>query len=218
MAKRTSSNIFDNNVQDYDDWFNRHEETWLSELILIKSLLPKSNNCLEIGVGTGRFAQALNIKQGIDPSYEMKLFAENKGITVQQAKAEKMPFPDNSFDCLLMVTTICFIENPELALTECSRILKNNGYLVLGFIDKNSTIGQRYLATKEQNKFYKNAFFYSTEEINKMLTQNNFKIKEIKQTLFEDHTNNTSIQPTKEGYGEGSFIGIKAQKKEQING
>ncbi len=212
MGKKTSSNVFDNYAEDYDNWFNKHEATFLSELILIQSLITKTTDCLEIGVGTGRFAQALGIKEGIEPSIEMGAIAKARGITVHQATAESLPFNDNSFNSLLMVTTICFIDNPNVALQEAHRVLRNNGHLIIGFVNKESTIGKRYLQTKDTNKYYQNAYFYSSEEIIKMLTQNSFEIKKIKQTLFDNENNSQSIQQPIEGYGIGSFVGIKASK------
>jgi hypothetical protein len=38
--------------------------------------LPKSNNGIEIDVGSGRFAAPLGIKVGIDPSSEMRDVAQ----------------------------------------------------------------------------------------------------------------------------------------------
>lgn len=205
-------NPFEIYAQEYDDWFIKHEATFLSELLLINSLMPNTKNCLEVGTGTGRFAQALNIKKGVEPSIKMGEIAKKRGITIYQEEAENLHFKDNTFDCILMITSICFMNNPILALQESYRVLKNNGNLIIGFVDKNSNIGKTHLKNKDKNKFYKNANFYSTEEVIKMLSQSNFEIKQIKQTLFKNNTNETSIEQPKEGYDKGSFIGIKTQK------
>ena len=47
---------FDEYVSQYEDWFERNKFAFESELQAIKGQLPKSNNGIEIGVGSGRFA------------------------------------------------------------------------------------------------------------------------------------------------------------------
>ncbi|HAM49303.1 MAG TPA: SAM-dependent methyltransferase, partial [Nitrospiraceae bacterium] len=46
---------------------------------------------------------------------------------VYDSKAENLPFEDNAFDFALMVTTICFMEDPLQALREIRRILCPSG-------------------------------------------------------------------------------------------
>jgi hypothetical protein len=59
---------FDEYASQYEDWFERNKFAFESELRAIREQLPKSNNGIEIGVGSGRFAVPLGIKIGIDPS------------------------------------------------------------------------------------------------------------------------------------------------------
>ena len=37
---------------------------------------------------------------------------------------------DNSYDCIILTQVLQFIDNPNLAISECSRILKTNGHLI----------------------------------------------------------------------------------------
>ena len=50
---------------------------------------------MEIGVGSGRFAQPLGVKIGIDPSRNMLKFAKERGIQVIRGGGENLPFKDN---------------------------------------------------------------------------------------------------------------------------
>ena len=50
----------------YDRWFEVHRPLFLSELRLVRALFPGSGPGLEVGVGTGRFAEALGIGLGLD--------------------------------------------------------------------------------------------------------------------------------------------------------
>ena len=97
-----------------------------------------------MGVGTGRFASRVGIKVGVEPAQAMASIARQRGIEVYEARAEALPFADESFDSVLMVTTICFFNDPLRALRETSRVLKPLGHLVVGMIDKDSPLGKSY--------------------------------------------------------------------------
>ena len=47
------------------------------------------------------------------------------------ADAEALPFPDNSFDCVVDTFSLCVFANPEAALKEVARVLKPDGKALL---------------------------------------------------------------------------------------
>ena len=55
---------FEKYTQEYDEWFIKNKNQYLSELNSIKNLIPKNKKGIEIGVGSGRFASPLGIKYG----------------------------------------------------------------------------------------------------------------------------------------------------------
>ncbi len=130
----------------------------------LKKAKPKGFG-LEIGVGSGRFAQPLGAKIGIDPSKNMLKLAKERGIQVIQGAGENLPFKDNTFDFVLIVATLCFVESPIDALNETSRVLKRGSRLIVGEISKDSRLGRFYEAKREKSEFYKIATFYSCNEI-----------------------------------------------------
>ena len=203
---------FEKYTQRYEEWFEKHKYAYLSELNAIKSILPKFKKGLEVGVGTGRFAAPLGIQYGIEPSEKMAEIARKRGIKVINGIAENLPFDDESFDLVLLVTTICFVDDVLKTLQEAYRVLKPDGYLIIGFIDKNSPLGEYYQKIKEKNPFYKEANFISTEELLKDLKKVGFKEFKIVQTIFHKLEDIKDIEPVKEGYGEGSFVVIRAKK------
>lgn len=129
------------------------------------------------------------------------------------AVAENLPYPDKSKDFAVMITTICFVDNIYKAFQENYRILKPKGSLIIGFVDKNSSLGQKYLEDKNQSIFYKEAKFYSTEELYKIFSNIGFTVKSTYQTVFGNLNQINTVQKPLTGYGQGSFVVIKATKK-----
>ncbi len=207
------SEPFDTFAQKYDEWFDKNRFIYESELQAIKELLPKIQNGIEVGVGSGRFAMALKIKLGLDPSMEMGKIAQKRGIRVVKGVAESLPFADSQFDLVLMVTTICFLDDVEKALKEAYRVLKLKGHIVIGFIDAESPIGKYYDQHKAESTFYNEAKFFSVKEVITYLKKAYFKNLQFRQTLFQPLNQITHLEPIKEGYGEGSFIVVSGIKQ-----
>ena len=111
-----------------------------------------------------------------------------------------------------MVTTICFVDDLNKALAESYRILKDDGCIILGFVDRESPVGKLYLTIKEQHVFYKDAVFYSTGALYRYLADSNFEVMETFQTIFGLPEEIRVVQKAEKGYGTGSFVVIKARK------
>ena len=203
---------FDTHSSDYEAWFEDNRFAYLSELEAVRAQLPQEGRSVEIGVGTGRFAVPLGIDMGVEPSKRMRKIAERKGIQVVDGIGEDLPFEDAQFDIVLMVTTLCFLDDVEIAFAEAHRILRNGGHFVIGFIDKDSPIGRLYQQHREKSVFYKVATFYSVKEVVQLLRQTSFRDISFIQTIFRDLPEITSIEPTKSGFGEGSFVVVKGKK------
>ena len=203
---------FEKYTKQYDSWFDENSYAYRSEVLAIMELLNPNKNSVEIGVGSGRFAFPLGIKHGIDPSDKMRKLALKRGIEVIKGAAENLPYLDNSFDFVLMVTTICFLDDVKKAFDEVNRILNIDGCFIIGFIDKESPIGKIYMENKANNPFYNAAIFYSVNEVLNHLTNSGFKDFSFRQTIFKPLEKIKKIEPVENGYGKGSFIVIKANK------
>ncbi|RJS71077.1 MAG: class I SAM-dependent methyltransferase [Candidatus Syntrophoarchaeum sp. WYZ-LMO15] len=203
---------FEKYTSKYEDWFERNKFAYESEIRAIKMLLPRGKSSLEIGVGSGRFAGPLGIEIGVEPSRKMGKIAQQRGIKVIYAVAENLPFADSQFDSVLMVTTVCFLDDTKAAFREAYRVLKSGGGLVIGFIDKESPVGRLYRVHKNESVFYREATFYSVKEIASYLKEIGFKDFSFIQTIFNNLSEIKEIEPIKEGYGEGSFVVVRAMK------
>jgi len=205
-----SKNIFDLHYQEYDAWFDENHYVYLSELLALKRVIPNSKKGIEIGIGTGRFAQMLEIPFGIDISFPMLKIARERGCSVALADAARLPFKTNQFDFALLMVTLCFVKNPKSVIREAKRIIKENGKIIIGIIDKNTKLGRLY--EKKDSIFYKSARFFSTKEVVQILKRNGFYNIEIFQTLFKEPDKIKKIDKIKKGFGEGGFVVITGIK------
>ena len=204
-------------IEEYDRWYDEYYHIFQSELSAIMEALRdlpnlRELNSIEIGVGTGRFAEALGIKYGLDPSEEALRIAGKRGIKTVKGIAEALPFPSKYFDLVFFITSLEFVSHPGKALKEAWRVLKSNGYLIIGLIDRDSWLGMFYLEKKDKSRFIKNARFFSVREILEML-KDDFEVEKVYQTLFEGILIRRIPDPVRESWGEGGFVVIRARKR-----
>ncbi|HEY0328633.1 MAG TPA: class I SAM-dependent methyltransferase [Rhodopseudomonas sp.] len=97
---------------------------------------------LEVGVGTGLSFDdydATTEITGIDLCEPMLEKARAKMATgrypwvkrVEVMDAHRMAFPDASFDCVVAQFVITLVANPEQVLSECHRVVKPGGRIIL---------------------------------------------------------------------------------------
>jgi len=206
-------NAFQNYSLEYEQWFENHDEEYALELKAIRKFLPKDGNGIEIGAGTGRFSAPLGISLGIEPSEAMRNIALSRGVNVIAGTAESLPVKDGVYDYVLLVTADCFFEEPELAFKEVYRVLKEDGLIIIGLIDKDSALGKKYAENRNESKFYKDANFHSVKEIQKKLVKTNFGKFEYVQVILPADINENGKTEVKPGYGDGSFVVLRAQKR-----
>lgn len=205
------TDVFETYSQEYDEWFVKNYYIYLSELNAIKELIQSDQNGLEVGVGTGRFAIPLGIKIGVEPSLKMTEIARRRGVKVYNAVAEELPFCDEEFDFVLMVTTICFVDDVEKALSEAYRVLKPNGYIIVAFVDRDSELGRLYQQNRNNSRFYQEATFYTTDQVTEYLGNAAFSNFIFKQIMISKQQE--TVQVSEDGYGQGSFVIIKASRR-----
>ncbi len=166
--------VFDELWDKYDSWYEKNKDIYRKELSLILSAVDSSKKCLEVGVGTGRFACKINAI-GVDVSLNMLKIARKRGVDVILADASYLPFIQ-CFDFVLFIFTLCFLKNPEKALKEARRVLIDYGKVLICFIPKGKLTDDY---KKSGSPFYKNAKFYSVEEVREMLKNAGFKVEKI---------------------------------------
>lgn len=203
--------VFDSHYEKYDAWYDKHQFAFLSELEAIKKVLPRDEKGLEIGVGTGRFASALGIMMGIDPSREMLKIAQARGVNVRFGFGEDIPFMDGTFDYAAIIITLCFVKNPKKVIEEAFRILKKNGRIIIGIVDKESFLGKFY--QRKKSVFYKQAKFFNVNKVKNLLKETGFGFFSYYQTISILPDKMNSVEKPMKGFGKGGFVVITAKKR-----
>lgn len=175
-----SEGIFDRYPEEYDRWFEDHRAVYHAELAQIRRFLPRPDSCaIEVGVGSGRFAAPLGIPIGLDPSLPLARMARGRGVDVIRGKGEAIPIGDGMCSSALLVTVICFLDDPVAAFEEAHRILAPQGALVIGFIEREGPVAQKYLHEKRKHRFLSRARFYLSGEVQAFLRYTGFRVADL---------------------------------------
>jgi SAM-dependent methyltransferase len=215
MAK---TDAFESYCEEYEAWFDTYVWAYRTELDAVRRLLPAEGRCVEIGVGTGRFAGPLGIRVGVEPSAAMRALARKRGVEVVDGVAESLPFRDGEFDCVLFVTVICFLDSLDEAFRESCRILRPGGTVIIGFVNRDSPLGKKYQERKAESRFYRDATFHSVEGVAKRLREAGFRDFAFVQAIFGNPADMKATGPIREGSDKGAFVVVRASKFEGAEG
>jgi ubiquinone/menaquinone biosynthesis C-methylase UbiE len=157
--------VFNEHAGDYDTWFDDHNSVYQAQLWILRGVVPDFRRGLEVGVGSGRFAAPLGIHSGIDPSAMLAMMAKHRGVEITLGEAEHLPYRAGSFDFVLMMTVICFLEDIQRAFHEVHRVLEHRGTLLTGFIEAGGEIFQKYRHQPIKGQFLQFATFRTIDEV-----------------------------------------------------
>jgi SAM-dependent methyltransferase len=172
--------VFERFAEEYNRWFEEHRAEYQAELARVRRLLPCPDaRAVEVGVGSGRFAAPLGIRIGIEPSRALGRMARKRGIEVIRGRAESIPLRDGSCSSVLLVTVICFLDDPAAAFCEIHRILALQGLLIIGFLEREGPVVQKYQHEEGKHRFLSRARFYSRDEVREFLGRTGFCVAAI---------------------------------------
>lgn len=210
---RHNSQVFNERAEEYDNWFE-NSLPFAIEKAAIQSLnISFSPPVLEVGVGSGRFAEALQIPLGIDPAMPPLLLAKRRGICTCQAIAEELPFATSSIGAIFLLFTFCFLESPSRFLQECTRVLRHDAPLIIGFVPADSIWGQQLRRKRERgHPFYKTAQLSTIAQIQQLLTEHGFFIFTSASTLYQTPEQLEKFESARPGLDENAgFVVIAAR-------
>lgn len=118
------------------DWYDAHtsdlDDVQFQELRTL--LRPGTGYCLDLGCGTGRFADLITstgrIPMGIDVSADQLRLARRRCPALIQADARSLPFPNGTFATVLGLWVSTDIDEFGTALGEIARVLAPGGTFV----------------------------------------------------------------------------------------
>jgi ubiquinone/menaquinone biosynthesis C-methylase UbiE len=127
-------------LPDYARQAERYDETRAASPSVLAALREAlagapGTSLADIGGGTGNYALAL-IQEGwepvvVDRSPDMLRQAAAKGLRTVQADAQRLPFEDERFDAVTMISMLHHVEDRGAALAQATRVLRRRGRLVL---------------------------------------------------------------------------------------
>ncbi|MFW5647886.1 MAG: class I SAM-dependent methyltransferase [Candidatus Alkaliphilus sp. MAG34] len=188
--------VFDKKAVDYDQWYESKLGRFADEVEtkLAFSLFKPipGMKILDVGCGTGNFSIKLVEKGcrvvGIDISEEMlekareKAKLKNLDIDFLNMDAYSMNFPDENFDGVFSMAAFEFFNEPQKVYDEMYRVLKQNGYLLIGTINRQSKWGKFYISkSSRENSIFRYAHFKSLDDLKSL---NREKVIDSGECLF----------------------------------
>jgi len=172
--------VFDfNDARTYERSLNQRSNRLLVDLehkLLFDLLKPvPGKTALAVGCGTGASIAPLveaGVRiTGLDPSPYMLDIASKKfghRVDLHRGVAEDLPFDDNSFNYVCLITTLEFVDNPLKALEEACRVARNK--IFIGVMNRYAIRGiQLRIKGIFKKTYYNHARFYSVWELKQIL-------------------------------------------------
>jgi SAM-dependent methyltransferase len=106
----------------------QHEDVVPRVTRFVEQMKLKDKRILDVGAGTGYLQDVVTNYVGLDISPTAKRFFHKPFV---EASATDMPFQNGEFDALWSIWVLEHVPNPEQALTEMRRVVKDGGLLYL---------------------------------------------------------------------------------------
>jgi len=170
--------LFDDWPEKYDQWFatpigalvKKYEGELIGEL-----LQPAAGEMiLDAGCGTGVFTQDIlsagSQITGLDISFPMLRRGREKAGSFPfrpvVGDISNLPFKDGSFDRIVSITAIEFVQDARSVVAEFFRITKKGGVIVVANLNSLSPWAvRRTEKAKKENTIFRNAVFRSPDEL-----------------------------------------------------
>lgn len=198
MEGRSVRQLFEEQAGRYDRWYEMPAgrilfEAELEALRAISAGLPGPR--LEIGVGTGRFADPLGVDVGVDLAYGVlslyRLRRRGAGaaagaVHLLQADGARLPFTPATIGTAFLIVSLCFAADPLRLVEEAARVVRPGGAVVAALIDRESAWGRWYLEKKAAGHlFYRHARFFSAAEVQHWLEASGLRVTRFASTLLQ---------------------------------
>lgn len=139
--EKESEKFYDNIAPHFDHSFDGFLASFFKKFIVKHLEVPKDASILDIGCANGTLLSMLSKQTnisgaGLDISSEMVKVASqcHPQFEFKQGSAEAVPFPKHDFDIITCSASFHHFPHPDRFLDEASRLLKQDGRLVIAEI------------------------------------------------------------------------------------
>ena len=137
VTMKEKKNFWDRNARIYNRFMRKDREAYEKIYELIRPIV-KAKTVLELATGTGLIAQnivnAAALIEATDASEKMIAEAKrgNRSAKLHFSVQDMfcLPYANNSFDAVIVSNALHIVPQPEKALQEIKRVLKNDGVLI----------------------------------------------------------------------------------------
>lgn len=215
-------------ADEYDAWFAANEPLFESEVRAIERQLPASwGRAVEIGCGTGAFADRLGVANGVEPSTPMAERARERGLTVASGPAEALPIDDDAVDLALLLGVISYVDDFEATLSELARVVEPGGTAVVAFLQADQGFAALYERAVERGGYppeldweepyplamAEQATWRTPEAVRAGLADVGFEAFDAVQTLRQPiETAVETVEEPVDGHDTGSWVVLRARR------
>ncbi len=137
-------------AESYDRWYETPRGRWTGErevALLLAELQPRpGESILDVGSGTGYFTRALatathGLVSGSDINPEWVAYArslKSANVSYEVADARSLPHADGSFDLVVSITALCFVDEERAAVGEMLRVARRR--VAIGLLNRRSLL------------------------------------------------------------------------------
>jgi SAM-dependent methyltransferase len=134
---------------DYAAWYATPRGHWIgeTEYTLATSLLAArpGDSLLDVGCGTGWFSRRAFaddlVVTGLDPNPDWLDYARahsSPALSWVEGDARSLPFADASFDHVLSIAALCFVDDERQAVAESVRVARHR--FAIGWLNRSSLL------------------------------------------------------------------------------
>lgn len=155
----------------------------------------QNRRILDVGCGDAALLADLArrgaIVTGLDENPAMlaaaraRLEQEDLTVTLVKGNALNLPFADASFDIVMGITVLCFVEDDERAIDEMTRVLRPGGRVVIGELGRWSLwAAQRRVKGWLGSVTWRAARFRSAKEIAALLESTGLDVTMVRGAIY----------------------------------
>lgn len=188
------------NPADYDAWYDTPRGRWVGDTeyaLAARHLKTRpGDSLLDVGCGTGWFtrraaADTLHVT-GLDPNSAWLDYARAHSqpeLNWVAGDARDLPFADASFDHVLSIAALCFIDDERQAVAECVRVARRR--FAIGWLNRNSLL-YRQKGRDGGSGAYRGARWHDADEVRAQFAGLPVRALRLRSAIFLPSANGTA--------------------------